>query len=207
MSIWAIIPVKPLSRAKSRLDPVLSPREREALAERMLVHVIRTVKAAPEVNGILVISRDTRALALARDLGAQTVMESGSPELNNALMRATQVVTAWNGSAVLILPADLPLIQPADVSAICELGDDFNTVVIATDQYQDGTNALFVSPPGLIPYSYGIGSYNRHIEAAKAVGATVKRYDSERLMLDIDLPADLNYYNQLTRNESETYYG
>lgn len=207
MSIWAIIPVKPLSRAKSRLDPVLSPREREALAERMLVHVIRTVKAAPEVNGILVISRDTRALALARDLGTQTVMESGSPELNNALMRATQVVTAWNGSAVLILPADLPLIQPSDVSAICELGDDFNTVVIATDQYQDGTNALLVSPPGLIPYSYGIGSYNRHIEAALAAGAIVKKYDSDRLMLDIDLPADLNYYNQLTRNESETYYG
>lgn len=207
MSIWAIIPVKPLSRAKSRLDPVLSPREREALAERMLVHVIRTVKAAPEINGVLVVSRDTRALALARDLGAQTIMESGSPELNNALMRATQVVTAWNGSAVLILPADLPLIQPQDVSAICALGDDFNTVVIATDQYQDGTNALLVSPPGLIPYSYGIGSYNRHIEAAKAAGAVVKKYDSERLMLDIDLPADLNYYHQLTRNESETYYG
>lgn len=207
MSIWAIIPVKPLSRAKSRLQSVLSQPEREKLAEQMMIHVVKTVKAAPEVHGVLVISRDTRALALARDLGAQTVMESGTPELNNALMRATQVVTAWRGSAVLILPADLPLIETRDVSAICALGEDTDGIVIATDQDDDGTNALLVRPPGLIAYAYGIGSYTRHTELAQAAGGAVKVYHSERLMLDIDIPADLEHYQRLISNESEKYYG
>lgn len=207
MSIWAIIPVKPLARAKSRLQDVLTGPEREKLAEHMMTHVIRAVKATPEVNGVLVISRDPRALAIARDLGAQTVMESGAPELNNALMRATQVVNAWHGSAVLILPADLPLIQAEDISAICALGDDDESIVIATDQNQDGTNALLTRPPGLIPYMYGVGSYQRHIEAAQAAGASVKRYHSERLQLDIDVPTDLAHYQRLIRNESEIYFG
>jgi len=205
MSIWAIIPVKPLSRAKSRLQSILSQPEREKLAEQMLIHVLRVVKAAPEVHGVLVITRDTRALALARDLGAQTVVESGTPELNNALMRATQVVTAWRGSAVLILPADLPLIETRDVSAICALGEESDGIVIATDQDDDGTNALLVRPPGLIPYTYGVGSFTRHIEMAKAAGAAVKVYHSERLMLDIDIPADLERYQRLISGESEKY--
>ena len=167
MSIWAIIPVKPLSRSKSRLESALSPEERRQLSEMMFRRVLTAVKAAPQVSGTLVISRDTHALAIARDLGAHSVQESGAPELNNALMRATQVVGGWRGGAVLILPADLPLITPEDVSGISELGQEALTVVIATDNHEDGTNAMLIRPPGLIPYAYGPGSYQRQ---QKAVG-------------------------------------
>ncbi|MEP7293965.1 MAG: hypothetical protein ABI835_19415, partial [Chloroflexota bacterium] len=90
MSIWAIIPVKPLSRGKSRLSDVLSPEERQQLSERLFRHVLTAVNDTPQVAGTLVISRDPRALAIARDMSAHTVQESGAPELNNALMRATQ---------------------------------------------------------------------------------------------------------------------
>src|SRR6187402_632105 len=125
VTIWAIIPVKPLSRAKSRLESVLSPAERQQLAETMFHRVLTAVKETPQVAGTLVISRDPRALALARDMGAHTVQESGAPELNNALMRATQVVAGWRGGAVLILPADLPLITPDDLGGMIEIGQDF----------------------------------------------------------------------------------
>ncbi|MBZ0274822.1 MAG: NTP transferase domain-containing protein, partial [Anaerolineae bacterium] len=118
MGIWAIIPVKPLNRAKSRLAQVLSPQEREQLAELMLRHVLGVVRNVPQIMGTLVISRDSRALAIAREFGARTVQESGAPELNNALMRATQVVARWKSEAVLILPADLPLIAEEDITAI-----------------------------------------------------------------------------------------
>jgi 2-phospho-L-lactate guanylyltransferase len=199
MSIWAIIPVKPLNRAKSRLSQVLPPEERQQLAENMLRHVLQVVRDVPQVMGTLVISRDSKALAIARDYGARTVVESGAPELNAALMRATQVVRQWKGHAILILPADLPLLAPEDVTCLLELGQTERTVVIATDLNKDGTNALFIRPPGLIGYSYGTGSYERHLAMAEQAGAAVKLYESERLMLDIDMPEDLATYQGLVR--------
>jgi 2-phospho-L-lactate guanylyltransferase len=163
---------------------------------RRVLEVFRTV---PQVMGTLVNSRDGRALAIAREYGARTVQESGAPELNEALMRATQVVARWKGSAVLILPADLPLVAGEDISGLIEMGRDERTVVIATDQHRDGTNALFVRPPGLIEYGYGPGSYSRHIERARAAGVSVLDYHSPRLSLDIDLPSDLQSYRELAQ--------
>ncbi len=197
MSVWTIIPVKPLNRAKSRLAQVLSPDERQQLAEIMLRHVLDVVRSVPQVLGTLVISRDGRALAIAREYGARTVQESGAPQLNGALLRATQVVMRWKSSAVLILPADLPLIAAQDVACIIEMGQNERSVVIATDQHQDGTNALFVRPPGLIGYAYGPGSFQRHLELARAAGVDAQIYESERLLLDIDVPEDLHTYNEL----------
>lgn len=197
MSVWAIIPVKPLNRAKSRLSDVLTPEQRQHLAETMLRHVLGVIREVPHVMGTLVISRDNKALAIARDYGARTVQESGSPELNKALMRATQFVARWKADAILILPADLPLLAPADISGIVDMGYAERSMVIATDQHEDGTNALFTQPPGLIEYAYGPGSYKRHIELGRQAGAEVKVFRSERLSLDIDLPRDLKTYSEL----------
>jgi 2-phospho-L-lactate/phosphoenolpyruvate guanylyltransferase len=199
MSVWAIIPVKPLNRAKTRLSDVLSPEERRQLAESMFRHVLSVVRTVPQVLGTLVISRDQHALAIARDYGARTVQESSQSELNAALMRATQVVARWKGGAVMIIPADLPLIAAEDVAGMIDMGQKDQTMVIATDHHDDGTNALFIRPPGVIDYAYGVGSFHRHIELGRAAGADVKIYRSERLLLDIDVPADLQSYNQLAR--------
>ncbi len=204
MSLWAIIPVKPLVRAKSRLAPVLTPEQRAELAQNLLRHVLQTVRAVPQVAGTLVISRDNKVLAIARDFGAHTIQESGHLELNSALMRATQVVAGWKGSAVLILPADLPLLAEDDLSAMIDLGRAGATVVIATDQHNDGTNAMLVRPPGLIAYTYGPGSYERHKLAAQAAGATVKTFTSERMALDIDLPDDLERYYRIIGKDAQT---
>ncbi len=197
MSIWVIIPVKPLNRAKSRLADVLTPEARARLSEFMFRRVLSAVKEVKTLAGVLVISRDQHALAIARDHGALTVQESGNPELNTALTRATQVVMGWRGSAVLILPADLPLLTGEDVAAIVDLGKQNNTMVIATDAARDGTNALFTRPPGMVNYMYGVGSFGNHVAQAKAVGAQVKLYESERVALDVDMPSDLEQVRSL----------
>lgn len=197
MSVWAIIPIKPLTRAKSRLATALSPEVRRQLAEEMLRHVIGVVRHAPQIKGVLVISRDPMALAAARLLGAQTVTEGEHGELNTALMRATRVVMDRGAASVLILPADLPLITTEDVAGIVRLGNDLNysrSLVIAPDETEDGTNALLLRPPGLIHYSYGLGSFTRHIELAQEAGADVQVYRSPRLALDIDVPSDYERY-------------
>jgi 2-phospho-L-lactate/phosphoenolpyruvate guanylyltransferase len=200
MSVWAIIPVKPLNRSKTRLAPVLSPEERQKLAETMFRHVLETVRMTHNILGTLVISRDSRALAIARDYGARTVQESGAPELNGALTRATQVLVRWHVRAILVLPADLPLIAPDDLASMVRMGDADRSVVLATDQHGDGTNAMFMRPPGLIPYAYGIGSFERHYQMAVEAGADVQVYRSDRMMLDVDLPSDLETYNAMVHS-------
>jgi 2-phospho-L-lactate guanylyltransferase len=199
MSVWVIVPVKPLNRAKSRLAQVLTPQQRQQLAEAMFRHVLQVVARVPQVIGTLVISRDGRALAIAREHGARTVQERGAPELNAALMRATQVVARWGSRGILILPGDLPLISEDDVINMVEMGRSNPSVVIATDENEDGTNAMLIRPPGLIEYAYGTGSFQRHIDLAHQAGAEVKIYQSERLALDIDLPADLEAYQHSLR--------
>ena len=199
MSVWVIVPVKPLNRAKSRLAQVLSPQQRQQLAETMFRHVLQVVARVPQVVGTLVISRDGRVLAIAREHGARTVQESGAPELNAALMRATQVVARWRSSGMLILPADLPLISEDDIVNMIGMGRGNPSVVIATDDEEDGTNAMFIRPPGLIEYAYGTGSFHRHVDLARKAGAEVKVFQSERLSLDIDLPADLEAYHRTLR--------
>lgn len=198
MSVWAIVPVKPFNRAKSRLAAVLSPEERGELAEKMLKHTLETLVNAKSITGTLVISRETKALGLARDLGIHTVQEVGTPELNAALLRASQVVGALGAKAVLVLPADLPLLNVEDIAQMVHLGRYHTTIVLAPDRNENGTNSLLVRPPGHIPFSFGPGSFQRHLKLAQDAGATVKIYRSERLGLDIDTPIDLKtYYQQI----------
>jgi 2-phospho-L-lactate guanylyltransferase len=203
MNIWAIVPVKPFNRAKSRLADALQPEQRELLAMRLLERTVRMLVPLSRIQGVLVISRDTKALSMVREWGAQTVQESGAPELNNALYRATHAVRTWGGEAVLVVPADLPLLMPAEIEEVVKLGRYHNTVVIAPDRHEHGTNLLLVRPPGLIPYSFGEDSFATHQRLAKEVGATVHIYRSNQVALDLDTPADLLCYYDLAKTDGE----
>ncbi len=192
MSVWVVLPVKPLNMAKSRLADVLTPEQRLRFAEGMLRRTLNVTRSTRSVTGTLVISRDTKALSIARDLGARTVQESGAPALNPALMRATQLLATWRTESVLVLPADLPLLTSEDVAGVIRAGGDHErSIVIATDRSSDGTNALFVRPPGLIAYEYGHHSYQRHLGFAREADAHVVEYKSENLQFDLDLPQDI----------------
>ena len=191
MALWAIVPVKPLRRGKSRLSGVLSPEERNDLNRRLLTHTLETLSAIPDIEQILVISRDQAALSLAREHGARTVLENGAPELNVALARATIVVKNYATHGLLIVPADLPLISSEDVNAMLEIAVDPPVVVLAPDHRRQGTNALLVCPIGLIEYDFGPGSFQRHSERALQAGARLEILELPSLALDMDMPEDL----------------
>jgi 2-phospho-L-lactate guanylyltransferase len=192
MTLWAIVPVKPLRRGKSRLAHVLSQEERADLNRNLLVHTIDTLTAIPEIEQVLVVSRDQAALALAREHGARTVQENGAPQLNIALARATVVAKNYVARGVLIVPADLPLISPEDVRAMLERVQSPPVVVVAPDRHRQGTNALLVCPVGLIDYDFGPDSFQRHCDRAQQAGARLEICELPSLALDVDLPEDLD---------------
>ncbi len=191
MTLWAIVPVKPLGRGKSRLAGILSHEQRADLNRHLLVHTVDTLTSIPEIEHVLVVSRDQEALALAREHGARTIQENGSSHLNLALTRATVIAKSYITRGVLIVPADLPLITIEDVRAMLDLAKPPPVVVVAPDHRQQGTNALLVCPTGLIEYEFGPGSFQRHCERAKLAGARLEICKLPSLALDVDLPEDL----------------
>src|SRR5512142_816581 len=160
MTLWAIVPVKPLRRGKSRLAPAMTDDERAELNRTLLEHTLRTLTGLKEVEQVLVVSRDSEALSLARDLGARTVQEDGAPALNTALRRATVIAQVYASSGVLVIPADLPLLAPDDVLTLLSRATNPPVVVIAPDRRRKGTNALLLAPADLIEYDFGGDSFS-----------------------------------------------
>ena len=101
MTLWAIVPVKPLRRGKSRLSGILSEDERADLNRKLLQHTLETLNELREVEEVLVVSRDPQVLTIARSYGARTVREDGQPDLNTALRRAT-AIASYRGAARII---------------------------------------------------------------------------------------------------------
>ena len=197
MTLWAIVPVKPLRRGKSRLAGTLSEDERAELNRVLLEHTIQTLTDLKEVEQVLVVSRDLSALARARELGARTVQEDGAPTLNTALKRATVVAQVYASRGVLIVPADLPLLNREDVTTLLARSANPPVVVIAPDRHQKGTNALLLSPADIIEYDFGEGSFKRHCDRAKKAGARLEIVSLPSLELDLDLPEDLELIKKM----------
>jgi 2-phospho-L-lactate/phosphoenolpyruvate guanylyltransferase len=202
MTFWAIVPVKPLRRGKSRLAGILTEDERADLNRSLLQHTLQTLSELREVDEVLVVSRDPQVLTIARNYGARTVREDGQPELNTALKRATVIAQVYATRGVLVLPADLPLISREDALALVERATDPPVVVIAPDRHGKGTNALLISPAGLIEYDFGEDSFQRHCELVKKAGARLEVVNLHSLGLDLDSPEDYEIIKNLEKTIS-----
>ena len=113
---WIVIPVRSLTDGKRRLAPVLDPDERAALVRRMFLRTLDAAFAAGPP--VLVVSPDPNALALARDRGATGLEEPRPVELNRALELAAREAASRGAGALLVVSADLPDLEAADLRAM-----------------------------------------------------------------------------------------
>jgi 2-phospho-L-lactate guanylyltransferase len=199
MSIWAIVPVKPLQLGKSRLSAVLSDDERAVLNRTLFEQTLYTLQQTPEVSQTLVISSDSTALSIAREYGACTVLEEGVPSLNGALTRATLLAQNDATRGVLVLPADLPLLTKNDLSSFLAFLHEPPCVVIAPDRHDNGTNALLIAPACLIAYNFGPDSFKRHCADALKKGAKLEVVQNENIARDLDTPEDLKAFKKIEK--------
>lgn len=185
--MFTVIPAKPFQQAKTRLSAVLSLTERANLSRHLL---LRTIHLARQVGEVVVISRDNGVRRVAKEAGAWALVEMGQG-LNGAVQQAAEWVLAQGGQRMLVLPGDLPLLQVTDLQAMVALGQPGPALVIAPCQRRDGTNALWLTPPDLIPFAFGPGSFAKHQQAGRTRGVVPIIYDSATVALDLDLPGDL----------------
>lgn len=197
MTLWAIVPVKPLRRGKSRLSGALTDNERAELNQKLLEQTLVTLSNLKELDQVLVVSRDPQALTIARNHGAKTIQEDGQPQLNTALTRATVLAQVQAIQGVLILPADLPLLTKEDVLTLIDRATKPPVVVIAPDRHKKGTNALLMVPPALMDYEFGEDSFQKHSKRAKKAGARLEVVELPSLALDVDVPEDLELVKKM----------
>jgi 2-phospho-L-lactate/phosphoenolpyruvate guanylyltransferase len=183
-----VIPVQAFEHAKSRLGAALDAEERRDLVERLLVGTVSAALSTPDVAEVLVVSPDPEVLQVATEAGARGI-EQRSRGLNPALQEAR---AAASGSRLLILPADLPGLRPADLTRVLEAGDAAGSpsVVLAPDRHGTGTNALLLDPPDAIDPAFGGDSRAGH--AWLAASADIPFTEATGVLdLDVDTPDDL----------------
>jgi 2-phospho-L-lactate/phosphoenolpyruvate guanylyltransferase len=202
-NLHAIVPARGSAVGKSRLGEALDAEERLALICGLLVETLHVLATWPACRAIHVVTGDVRLRRLVRAslTGSTVVAEpagaSGSG-LNAALRDARTKAMAKGASAVLYLPADLPLVTTDALDGLLDAADACLAagsgrplVVLAPADARVGTNALLVAPPATIEPQFGEQSLEAHIRAAAAAEASLQLVHDPALGFDLDTPDDL----------------
>ena len=172
----ALVPLKSLDVAKSRLGEVLDAEQRHALALRMLTRVIDACQGAG--LEVAIVSSDPLAYIAARELGT-TVIDDGGEDLTGSVQRGLAAYA--DVELVVVIAADLPYVETEDVEALIAAA-----APLAIAPSPDGrTNAIAARPPSAFTPAYGDDSAARH------GGTPVVRPGLAR---DLDTPADLQEF-------------
>jgi 2-phospho-L-lactate guanylyltransferase len=199
----ALIPVKALYEAKSRLAASLTQDQRKMLVLDMLHHVISTLLTSNVLAGVTVVSPDPFVLEKAEIWGAcaQVEEEHGhNPALHAAALREL----AAGATALLTISADLPLLHPCDIQGMVEQSRLYD-VVLAPSWEGTGTNALLVRPPLALSYLFGSGSLQRYLAETKKEHLRSVLYNSIGMALDVDTVDDVEMF-QCYETEGKAMY-
>jgi 2-phospho-L-lactate/phosphoenolpyruvate guanylyltransferase len=195
MNSWVIIPVKPFKQGKSRLRACFGRQDLYALNYNLFVQTIENVKTAGCFNGILVVSRDRHAQAIAKQNGLEICVEQRPSSLNLAVSQAMDCIEQRGGRQVLVLPTDLPQLTPGDLVTSLDLLPNLG-VLIVPDHFYRGTNALGMSNPKLIEAAFGTNSFHNHCSQAQQKELNLRVYYNQAIMHDLDTQPDLDLIRQ-----------
>ena len=190
MKLWAVVPVKERMAAKQRLAGTLGQAMRRDLALAMLEDVLLCLAAVPQLDGIIVATIDDCAAALAQRYGAAVSREHAGDGHSEAVA-AVAARLARDGAAMLALPADIPLVEPADIARLAAACDQEPGFAIVPARDGRGSNAVLCAPADAVPLRFGGASFSPHVAAARARGLAPSVLSLPRIALDIDDGDDL----------------
>ena len=195
--VTAIVPVRGLPAGKRRLAALLSIEQRNGLVRAMLDDVVGALAGAESIEQIVIASRDVAAREESERLGVgfldQTSLRLG---YNRAVSFAQEAYA--DVAALLIVPADVPLITPDAVDLVVATAPVGPAVVVAPS-YNGGTNALLLRPPQVIAPQFGPSSARAHAQAAAAAGEAGVPFREAQIdvcAFDLDTPSDLDWLRE-----------
>jgi 2-phospho-L-lactate guanylyltransferase len=202
---YALIPVKKLENAKSRI-PNISFETRKRLTKAMLSDVVQSTLEAKSISETFVMSPDHEIIKLAEKLGAKTILEKDERGLNFAISEGTGKLEELGAEGLLVILGDLPLLTSHLLDLLVKKAISRPWVVIAPSK-DNGTNLLLRTPPRVIPHVYyGQNSSIIHIRIAQYYHISYTVFRSPRLMLDIDTLQDFALIRKFeTEKQTHTF--
>ena len=164
-----LVPVKNLANAKQRLASVLDQATRAELAQAMLHDVLDALAACCGNSEVSLVTSDPFALDLAQAFSFQVIPDATNRSETDAIEMATQLCESRGVESTLVIPADIPLIKPSEVTAVLHAAPEKGSVLVPAADGR-GTNAIFRRPAALFPLRFGNDSFKPHLAAARATG-------------------------------------
>ncbi len=174
-----VVPIRSFEGALSRLSDVFGPSRCRDLMRLMATRVVAAADGLP----VHVATDDTEVAAWAADLGA-AVVRAGRPGLTNAVSTAVDLLAATGVERAVVAHGDLArarTLRPAVGPGL----------TIVPDRHRDGSNVVCVPAAAGFRFSYGPGSFGRHVAEALRLGLAVTVVEDDALAADIDHPEDL----------------
>ena len=189
MRTIAILPVKSFSVAKQRLAGLLGAGSRQALAQAMFSDVLTSLRHVPGLDAVAVVTSDRVAESAALGERVQVLRDTEQAGQSEATLIGIRYAQAAGYERVLLVPGDTPLVDPHDVAALLEL-DARRRDRPRPPRHRARTRCCS-RPLDVIAPSFGPGSFERHVAAARDVGAEHAVARIPALMFDVDTPDDL----------------
>jgi 2-phospho-L-lactate/phosphoenolpyruvate guanylyltransferase len=185
-----LLPVKNLVKAKQRLESALDQSTRTELAQAMLSDVVAAI-AAFAGDEVALATSDPFATELAGRFGFEVIRDESNISETDAIEMATRTCEARGVQSTLVIPADIPLIEAAELRAIYQASPDAGSVLVPSTDKR-GTNAVLRRPASLFPLRFGNDSFTPHLSAAIATNKSCVVLSLPGVGLDIDTPEDLH---------------
>src|SRR5881397_3715518 len=126
-----LVPVKNLENAKQRLASLLDQDTRTELAQAMLHDVLDALSACcSSYSEVSLVTSDPFVLDLAQAFSFQVIPDATNRSETDAIEMATQLCESRGVESTLVIPADIPLIQPSEVTAILQAAPEKGSVLV-----------------------------------------------------------------------------
>ncbi len=181
--VWfAVLPVKRLESAKTRLRGALPGVAHDRLVLALVQDTVAAVLACPEVADLMVVTSAPAVAGAVGALGARVVPDAPEAGLNPALAHGARQA---GDSPVVALAGDLPALRPEELSAALSAAGRRRAFV--PDAAGTGTTLLAAPAGTLLDPRFGPGSAVAH--AGSGAAALAGPWPS--LRRDVDTGADL----------------
>ncbi len=183
-----VVPLKPLSAAKSRLAEAVGP-VRPGLALAFAQDTVAAALACEAVRDVTVVTDDPLAGSVLAALGARVEADSPAAGLNAALRHgADAVLRRHPAAAVAALNADLPALRPLELAAVLRAAARSPGRSFLADAAGIGTTLLAATAGTALEPAFGGPSRARH----RASGAhEIALPDVDSVRRDVDTGEDL----------------
>ena len=176
-----VVPVKTLTRAKSRLTG-FSDDVRRALVTAFALDALAAATSCPAVGSVAVVTDEPDLAGLVRDLGCDVLPDEGAGDLNRVLQRAVLALRPCGPVAAML--GDLPCLLPEDLEQALGSVQDKGFVA---DAEGTGTTLVAVRDPATFATHFGPASRIAHL----AAGMAEVTLELPSLRRDVDTAVDL----------------